>query len=42
MEKAPELILQEADRGMLPKNKLGRVMLSKLKIYVDRCQVRHR
>ena len=33
MEKAPELILQEAVRRMLPKNKLGRVMLSKLKIF---------
>jgi len=33
MEKAPELILQEAVRRMLPKNKLGRVMLSKLKVF---------
>ena len=29
----PELILQEAVRRMLPKNKLGVKMLSKLKIY---------
>lgn len=29
----PELILQEAVRRMLPKNKLARKMLSKLKIY---------
>lgn len=29
----PELILREAVRRMLPKNKLGRAMLSKLKIY---------
>ena len=34
LEKKPELILQEAVRRMLPKNKLGRKMLSKLKIYV--------
>ena len=32
-EKQPELILREAVRRMLPKNKLGRKMLSKLKIY---------
>ncbi len=30
----PELILHEAVRRMLPKNKLGRQMLSKLKVYV--------
>ncbi len=33
MEKAPELILEEAVRRMLPKNKLGRTMLSKLKVF---------
>lgn len=33
LEKQPELILQEAVRRMLPKNKLGRKMLSKLKIF---------
>ena len=32
-ERKPELILQEAVRRMLPKNKLGRAMLSKLNIY---------
>jgi len=32
--KKPELILTEAVRRMLPKNKLGRAMLSKLKVYV--------
>ncbi len=32
--KKPELILREAVRRMLPKNKLGRKMLSKLKLYV--------
>ena len=32
-EKKPELILTEAVRRMLPKNKLGRAMLSKLKVY---------
>jgi large subunit ribosomal protein L13 len=30
----PEMILREAVRRMLPKNKLGRKMLSKLKLYV--------
>lgn len=34
LEKKPEMILREAVRRMLPKNKLGRKMLSKLKIYV--------
>ena len=33
LEKKPEMILREAVRRMLPKNKLGRKMLSKLKIY---------
>lgn len=33
LAKSPELIIQEAVRRMLPKNKLGTVMLSKLKIY---------
>jgi large subunit ribosomal protein L13 len=32
-EKRPEMILREAVRRMLPKNKLGRKMLSKLKIF---------
>ena len=32
-ERKPELILQEAVRRMLPKNKLGRAMLAKLKVY---------
>lgn len=32
--KQPELILREAVRRMLPKNKLARKMLNKLKIYV--------
>ena len=34
MEKAPEMILQSAVKGMLPKGPLGRDMLRKLKIYV--------
>ena len=34
LERQPELILREAVRRMLPKNKLGRVMLSKLKLCV--------
>ena len=33
MEKKPEKIITEAVRRMLPKNKLGRHMLSKLKVY---------
>ena len=33
LENRPEQILREAVRRMLPKNKLGRKMLSKLKIY---------
>ena len=33
LEKAPERILHEAVRRMLPKSKLGRKMLDKLKIY---------
>jgi ribosomal protein L13, bacterial type len=33
LEKKPELVLSEAVRRMLPKNKLGRKMLLKLKCY---------
>ena len=33
-EKKPEMILHEAVRRMLPKNRLARKMLDKLKIYV--------
>ena len=33
MEKKPEMVVQLAVRRMLPKNKLGRKMLSKLKVY---------
>ncbi len=33
LEKKPEEILKRAVKGMLPKNKLGRQMLKKLKIY---------
>jgi len=33
LERHPELILREAVRRMLPKSKLGRAMLDKLKIY---------
>jgi large subunit ribosomal protein L13 len=33
MEKNPERILLSAVRGMLPKNRLGRQQLSKLKVY---------
>jgi len=34
LERHPDRILREAVRRMLPKNKLGRKMLSKLKIFV--------
>lgn len=34
MEQAPERALQYAVRGMLPRNSLGRKMLSKLRVYV--------
>ena len=34
MERRPELILRDAVRRMLPKNRLARQMLSKLKLYV--------
>jgi large subunit ribosomal protein L13 len=33
LEKNPERVLQAAVRGMLPKNKLGRRMIKKLKVY---------
>jgi len=33
-QRKPEMILYEAVRRMLPKNKLGKKMLSKLKLYV--------
>lgn len=35
MDKKPELILTEAVRRMLPKNKLARKMLTKLKVYTS-------
>lgn len=33
MDKAPERAIQSAVKGMMPKNKLSRAMLSKLKVY---------
>ncbi|TZE82752.1 50S ribosomal protein L13 [Calorimonas adulescens] len=33
MEKKPEFVIYEAVKGMLPKNKLGRQMIKKLKVY---------
>jgi large subunit ribosomal protein L13 len=33
IDKAPERVLQNAVKGMLPKNTLGRAMFKKLKIY---------
>ena len=35
LERKPELIVELAIKGMLPKNKLGRAMGSKLKVYRD-------
>jgi large subunit ribosomal protein L13 len=33
LEKKPEMVLQAAVKGMLPKNSLGRKMFKKLKVY---------
>ena len=33
MEKAPERAIQNAVKGMLPRNPLGRAMFRKLKVY---------
>jgi len=33
IEKAPEKIIEKAVKGMMPKNKLSRSMLTKLKVY---------
>ena len=33
VDKAPERIIQTAVKGMMPKNKLSRAMMSKLKVY---------
>ncbi len=33
MEEAPERVLESAVKGMLPRNRLGRQLLTKLKIY---------
>jgi large subunit ribosomal protein L13 len=41
MAKKPEMILTEAVRRMLPKNKLGRKMLKKLKVYTSDQQHPH-
>ncbi len=35
LEKKPELVVREAVRRMLPKNRLGRKILKKLKVYRD-------
>jgi large subunit ribosomal protein L13 len=35
LERRPELIVEDAIKGMLPKTKLGRSMASKLKVYRD-------
>jgi large subunit ribosomal protein L13 len=33
LEKKPELLIRHAVKGMLPKNRLGRKMINKLKVY---------
>ena len=33
LEKHPERVLETAVKGMLPRNKLGRAMFAKLKVY---------
>jgi len=33
LEKKPEMLITSAVKGMLPKNKLGRALLKKLKVY---------
>ena len=33
MDKKPEFVITKAVKGMLPKNRLGRQMLKKLKVY---------
>ena len=33
IDKVPEMVLEKAVKGMMPKNKLSRAMMSKLKIY---------
>ncbi len=35
MQRKPELVVEEAIKGMLPKSKLGKAMGSKLKVYRD-------
>ena len=35
LEKAPERVLMDAVRGMLPKNPLGRAMLKKLRVFAN-------
>jgi large subunit ribosomal protein L13 len=34
--KSPEMIIEKAVKGMMPKNKLSRTMISKLKVYVGK------
>lgn len=34
IDKKPEMVLMNAVKGMLPKNRLGRQMIKKLKVYV--------
>lgn len=36
LEKKPTMIIREAVKGMLPKSKLGRKMLKKLKVYAGK------
>jgi large subunit ribosomal protein L13 len=36
LEKKPEMVIMKAVRGMLPKNRLGKQMIKKLKIYAGK------
>ena len=36
LEKFPDRVIRSAVRGMLPKNKLGRKMIKKLKVYAGK------
>jgi large subunit ribosomal protein L13 len=34
-QRHPERVIEQAVKGMLPKNKLGKTMAKKLKVYAD-------
>ena len=41
LESSPEEVIKAAVKGMLPKNKLGRQMIKKLKVYADEHHPHH-